>query len=444
MPRSHKLRNLWFCALTLGLQASPWAKGTTLSHGGGHAVAVEVRTDAQGKFTLIRGGKRYFIRGADGAGFFAELAAAGGNSVRTYGDESTDPVVFAEARQLGLTVLAGLWLPHTDEGFNYADPKQVRQLVQHLKRYVERYKNSPEILMWDVGNEVEADGSNPDIWRAIEQVASMVRATDPLHPVLTSLAEVTPEKIAALKKYDPSIEVLGINSYASIFTLASRLAAAGWNRPYVITEFGPPGPWGQVPTTSWKAPIEPTSTGKARFYYDAYEDAVAAHPHHCLGSYVYYWGIEPKIVTTHTWYEMFLPEGHEPLGAVESMKRAWTRTPRGGLAPQIHTLDSTARDAIVRPQSLQSAQVIARMPDGGHLRFTWEVRAESKALSGPPPPVIPGSIIQSSGRRVVFRAPLARGPYRLFVYVYGSTGYAATANFPFFVKSAVMSRPGIR
>ncbi|MBG7606195.1 MAG: hypothetical protein IZT58_16455, partial [Actinobacteria bacterium] len=48
------------------------------------AIPVELRQTEQG-WQLLRGGEPYFIRGAGGDGSLEQLAAAGANSVRTWG-----------------------------------------------------------------------------------------------------------------------------------------------------------------------------------------------------------------------------------------------------------------------------------------------------------------------------------------------------------------------
>ena len=47
------------------------------------------------------------------------------------------------------------------------------------------------------------------------------------------------------------------------------MKAAGFTRPYIVTEFGPFGFW-EVGSTAWKAPIEPSSTEKAQVYLKNY------------------------------------------------------------------------------------------------------------------------------------------------------------------------------
>ena len=173
--------------------------------------------------------------------------------------------------------------------------------------------------MWGLGNEMEGSGDNPVIWRTVNEIARIAKA-DPDHPTMTVIAEAGGRKIPQFMSLCPDVDVLGINSYAGLPTLPKRLAEAGLDRPYVITEFGPPGPW-EVRKTGWGGPVEPTSTEKARIYLDEYSFHRRPARGRCLGSYAFLWGHKQE--ATATWFGMFLPSG-ERLGAVDAMTFAWT------------------------------------------------------------------------------------------------------------------------
>ena len=162
------------------------------------------------------------------------------------------------AQELGLTVTVGIWLGQERQGFNYNDPGSVRQEVEKARAFFRRYRRHPALLMWGLGNEMEGSGDNPVIWRTVNEIARVAKSEDPDHPTMTVIAEAGGRKISQFMSLCPDIDVLGINSYGGLPTLPKRLADAGLNRPYVITEFGPPGPW-EVRKTSWGAPVEPTS-----------------------------------------------------------------------------------------------------------------------------------------------------------------------------------------
>ena len=94
------------------------------------AIPVKVERGKDG-WQLIRGGKPYLIRGAGGDASLKALAAAGANSVRTWGADGIDARL-DEAHALGLSVTVGIWLGHERHGFDYDDEAQVAAQVKQL------------------------------------------------------------------------------------------------------------------------------------------------------------------------------------------------------------------------------------------------------------------------------------------------------------------------
>ena len=70
------------------------------SAGAAEAIPVELRKTENG-WQLTRGGKPYLIRGAGGDGSLEALAAAGANSVRTWGADDLGALL-GNAHALGL------------------------------------------------------------------------------------------------------------------------------------------------------------------------------------------------------------------------------------------------------------------------------------------------------------------------------------------------------
>ncbi len=440
----------WFLLCVAMLAVSGGLEGLVASPTEGRSVrghpTVKITRSEKG-YQLLRNGQPYFIKGGGGWRYLDQLKAAGGNSLRTWG-APTDGALLDKAQELGLTVTFGIWLGHKDHGFDYNDPKQVKDQFGKAKAIVERYKDHPALLIWGVGNEMEGvEGMergwvDPAVWTAVEDVAKMIKREDPDHPVVTVVAEFNAEKIAAIKKYCPSLDALGINSYGTMLTLPERLRKAGWGKPYIVTEFGPAGPW-QTQTTPWGAPIEESSTLKAYDYLCRYYAAVASQDGWCLGSYVYLWGMEERDVSkTHTWYAMFMPGGGERLGAVEAMTLAWTGKFPDNRAPEIIFCQTDAAFEEVVPGSQHTAAIFARDPDGDPLEVRWEVRPEIPTLAGPAPQPLPECILHADGMRLTYGVPKKPGGYRLFIYIYDRKGNGASANIPFLVKAESVAGPG--
>jgi len=404
--------------------------------GGGSVVTVTKGPDG---YQLLRNGEPYTVRGAGGETHLELLKAAGGNSIRTWGAERQGALL-DRAHALGLSVTIGIWLGHERHGFRYDDPKQVADQLAQARRFVEQYRSHPALLLWGVGNEMEASGGNPAVWKAVNDVARMIQQVDPHHPTMTVVAEIGGSKVPMLRRHCPDVDLLGVNSYGGLATLPRRLRTAGWDRPYLVTEFGPRGHW-EVGKTPWGAPIEPTSTEKARTYREGYERAVAAQRGWCLGAYAFLWGHKQE--ATATWFGMLLPVpgGVERLGAVDAMTYAWTGRWPENRAPEVEALECEAGGQEVAPGARLTAEVRARDPEGDALTARWEVRSESadRREGGDQeslPPAHPESIVEARGLSLVFRAPSRPGPYRLFVTLHDGRGSAATANVPFLVREA--------
>ena len=238
-------------------------------------VPVELRQTEDG-WQLLRGGEPYFIRGVGGDASLERLAALGANSIRTWGVENAAEIL-DEAHAHGLTVTLGVWLEHESEGIDYDDPEQVAAEFEKMREAVLKYRDHPALLLWGVGNEVEGFGSgdDPAIWKALNDIAAMVKELDPHHPTMVVTSEAGGGRIAKLHRDSPAVDIHGINTYGGAPSLVERLRQAGATKPFVITEFGPLGAW-EMPDTAWGAPIEQTSSQKAAYYRESYEKAVIA------------------------------------------------------------------------------------------------------------------------------------------------------------------------
>jgi len=409
------------------------------------AIPVELKKTEQG-WQLLRDGKPYFIRGAGGDAPLDQLAAAGANSIRTWGADDLDKRL-DEAHALGLSVTVGIWLGHERHGFDYNDKAQVDEQFEKARQAVLRYKDHPAVLLWGIGNEMEGfdSGDNPAIWRAVNDIAVMIKKLDPLHPTMTVTAEIGGERIDSVHKRCPAVDIHGINSYGGAPSIAERLREGGASKPYVLTEFGPPGTW-EVGENAWGAPVEMTSTQKAAFYRQSYEKAITSQPGFALGSYVFNWGF--KMEATATWFGMFLPDGAR-LGAVDTMSELWSGRPPVKPVPTLEPLvlegDANAEQGVgqgVDPGAEVRVRATITSPMSESATVRWVLHRESGDYNTggdfrPMLPEIEGVILEGDGQGARLRMPEYPGPYRLFLYVYDGEGGAAMANVPLLVKGEV-------
>lgn len=392
-----------------------------------------------GQFLLTRDGEPYRIKGVGGDQFLAELAEAGGNSIRTWGAEQLGTAL-DQAQKHGLTVCAGLWLGHERHGFDYQDAAAVRQQLEKTLADVRKYKDHPALLMWGIGNEMEGDGTDPLIWKAVNEIAREVKRIDPSHPTMTVIAELGDGaiKLKNLERFCPDVDIVGVNSYGGIPTLASRYKASGISKPYIVTEHGPAGPW-ETGKTAWGAPIELTSTEKGKAFANGYLSAVLEQPDLCLGSYAFLWGHKQE--TTATWFGMLLPDGSR-LAAVDAMSEAWTGSAPNNRCPQIASL-RVDRTQNLKPGSTINATVSVSDLETDRLTIKWILRSDAGTIgvggdAQEAETTLEGAI-QANKDKAVVTVPVGKGGYRLFAYVYDGQGGAAVANVPIYVDGKVMA-----
>jgi hypothetical protein len=408
------------CLFTLSVAATLVAASPAAS-----AATVEVDRDA-----ILVDGKPFAVVGAAGQTRFMLLKQLGATTVRTYGEETG--FVLDEAQKVGLKVIAGFWLEHPRRGFSYRDLAQVGPQLQRLTEFVNRFKDHPALLMWGLGNEVEADvADDAHVWSGIEEAAKLVRRLDPKHPTLAVLAEAGNDKVQRFRRHAPSVQVLGVNSYGDALpSLPDRVRAQGWKGPLIITEMGPLGQW-QAPRTPWNAAIEPSSDEKAALlsrWFTALQPKVQ-------GQIVFYWGQKQEV--TPTWHSLLLQSG-EYTRTAEAMAAAWGgNTPQGNRAPRIALFRFPQGNEWNRDQSVR-AEIAVEDPDNDPFGVVWQVMAESTDLktfgdAEAVPPVFPQAA-REPGPKGVTIAGLQPGTYRLYVTVRDGRGAAATANLPFRVK----------
>lgn len=410
------------------------------------AIPVQLEKTDQG-WRLLRDNEPYFIRGAGGGHSLEQLAAAGANSIRTWDadkvrGEDDVGVLLDEAHALGMTVTVGIWLGHERHGFDYSDAEQVAVQFQRATAIVERYKDHPAVLLWGIGNEMEGfdDGDNPAIWRAVNDIAAAVKKIDPNHPTMTVTTFVHGARIDFVHRHCPAIDIHGVNAYGAAAIVHEKLRAGKATKPFILTEFGPLGPW-ESATTEWGAPYEQTSTEKAGFYRQNYQEGVLKQTDLALGAYAFLWG--HKMEATPTWFGMWLDDGSR-LEAVDVMSELWSGHLTDLSAPTIEKLTIDG-DPQLDPGQLLTARVIASDPDGDDLTARWALTRDSDdLLTGgdfrPEQPLIDEAIVESSTAAATVRMPPEPGHYRLFYYVFDGAGYAATANVPLRVKGEARVR----
>lgn len=401
------------------------------------AIKVEVKQEADGSWQLYRGDKPYYVKGAGGTDHLDMLVEAGGNTVRTWSIADARKIL-DEAHSKGLTVLVGMWMGQERQGFDYSDPWGVEDQLRRFRDDVRAIKDHPAILAWGVGNECDLFYTDYNVWDAAEEICAMLHEEDPNHPTMVVTAGIDVAEIQMIQERAPSVDIMGFNTYGDVKIVSRVVDRAGWDGPYMVTEWGTDGHW-EVAKTDWGVPIEPTGTEKENNFRDRYAEFIASDQEQCVGSFCFLWG--QKQETTPTWYGMFLEDG-TPSARVDAMMDAWGRPP-SNRAPKIESylFDGKTPYDNVRLSGGDVVNIEAKLsdPEGKPIEVKWELLPESTDIrSGGDaearPEAMPISISGSSKRGYRFKAPKRKGPYRLFMYVYDDSGRAVSANFPFYIQ----------
>ncbi len=387
-------------------------------------------------FQLLRNGKPYYVNGAGGYKYLELLKDIGGNSIRTWGTGNAQKIL-DDAHANGLTVCIGLWAGHERHGFDYNDEYAVTAQLKSFEQDILRYKDHPALLMWAVGNEVDLFYKNFRVWNAVEEIAKIIKEIDPNHPTMTITAGIDPSEVYMIKNYCPSIDILGVNTYGGIHYLSDAVRMFGWEKPYMVTEWGPYGHW-ESPYTSWGVAIEATSKEKAEFRDLSYQ-YIKEDLELCLGSYAFLWGYKQEY--TPTWYPLFSKEG-EATQSVDVLNKHWGNSDRNK-APIIHSFLLNDKDKkesvkIKRGKSCVFTYEVAD-PENDSLVYIFQLMPEStdKKSGGDfekTPEPITFKVIEKLNNKIVIKAPSRSGPYRFFIYIRDNNNNVATANFPFYVK----------
>ncbi|MCX5782242.1 MAG: hypothetical protein NT145_06015 [Elusimicrobia bacterium] len=140
-------------------------------------------------------------------------------------------------------------------GTDYTDPQQQENMLDSVKKMVEKYKDQPYILMWVLGNENnygipgipgKTPGSGcrakqqPDAYyEFVNKAAALIKSLDPeKRPVAVSNGDLLYLDICAQKA--PEVDVFGCNSYRGEQGFGNLFwdVKNAFDRPVLITEYG--------------------------------------------------------------------------------------------------------------------------------------------------------------------------------------------------------------
>jgi len=393
-----------------------------------------------GKFTLLRNGEPFLIRGGSGYTHLATLAASGGNTIRVW-DTTNLRQILDDAAANHLAVIVGL--PFQYDTTRSFDAKKTLDQCNDLIRVVSRYKHHPALLVWCVGNELgfPFDERYSDFYQAFGKMVDMIHTEDPDHPVTTTIFNVYSRYVFnVLRK--TNIDFISFNVFNKLPDVKRKLRWLTWfwQGPYLLSEWGIDGPWTGTEQTAWGAYIENSSTKKAEMYRERYEKDIPHTDPRFLGSLVFFWGQKQEY--THTWFSMFDEEGNRS-ESVSLMQYLWTGRYPDHMPPRVNYMlmdkQGAPSNLIYRPNVRVHAEVILLQPDSNITRIQWEllpedwyhVKGEDTKPQKPHP--LERLVRVGQGLTAEVTTPSSEGPYRLFAKLYDQFGNFSTCNIPFYV-----------
>jgi hypothetical protein len=211
----------------------------------------------------------------------------------------------------------------------------------------------------------------------------------------------------------------------------------GWDKPYMVTEWGPYGHW-ESPMTTWGVAVEATSKEKANFRDVAYK-SIIEDVELCLGSYAFLWGYKQE--QTPTWYGLFTKEGNATQ-SIDVLNNYWSNNHRNK-APIIHSflLNNQDKKESIKIKRRKECIFIFEVTDADNdeleLEFVLMPESTDKKSGGDfekKPEPISFKVVKNSNNKIILKSPEKSGAYRFFIYIRDNNKNVATANIPFYVK----------
>ncbi|MGF1555023.1 glycoside hydrolase family 2 TIM barrel-domain containing protein [Paucihalobacter sp.] len=397
------------------------------------------------KFTLIRNGQPFEIKGAAGDSNIKMISEIGGNTLRVY-DTVNIKNILNEAHDSNLAVILDIPLPRYDKDyFNYEDENYQKNLKKSIQDLVNRHKNHPALLMWNLGNEVDFPFSilGNGFTNTYNDLVNLIHESDPNHPISTTITGRR-SNIFSLFFFSPKLDIYGFNTFGALYELDDRFSTLGpinGKFPFYLSEWGSNGPW-ENGTTSWGVPIEPFSSEKAKQIEQNYKLVEGYNKTNCVGSLIFYWGNKQE--STHTWFSLF-DENDLKSHQIETLLNLWnvsTTNPKRFHINHIKINNQAIVDSLILNRGDTAKAQINLSYHGDSLKrhdltYKWELYPEAWQYqfsdNQVKPKKVAGYIVEDLKDQIIFKTPKKEGPYRLFVTIYDTDNYFATANLPFYI-----------
>ncbi len=380
--------------------------------------------EVNGKRLYIKGVGCGLAKGKKGQDYLKLAKELGANTVRTWGTDQGTKQYLDQAYKYGLYVCAGIWFNFVDDkGWpSYiGNSKYKKRKEREVLDYVNSFKDHPSILLWNVGNETIYWTKDPKqriaIARFLEELVQKIHKIDPNHPVLYSCA-CDYQELKIIKEHVPSLDIVGINSYGSIRFSQGKWDYLGFNIPYIITEFGPYGPWDR-PKDINGVSIEQTDREKALLY-KYYLREIQEFKGYNLGAFAFHLGETTQ--ESMTWWN--INEGNSKRESFWVIHDIYTRKKTKRNLPRIKRF-TLSKYRGIRPEEFIEVFV---EPEGKNLKYSYKISTAFEGILRYYVNEWVETEIQGQGNKVKIKAPKKEGLYRVYCFLRDRKGNITTFN----------------
>lgn len=170
---------------------------------------------------------------------FALLRAMGCNTIKIY-KPPTQIAAMDAAYLNGIYVIMDYSISWSAD---VSDPATRESIKNGFLDMVNTWKDHPAVLMWNLGNEMNAHVSSLSNWYSlVNECAQAAHSVDPNHPVTAACQDVTGGIEGQIASFDSSVPDMDIwsvqiyrgNSFGGLFTSFASKSS----KPLLLTEFG--------------------------------------------------------------------------------------------------------------------------------------------------------------------------------------------------------------
>ena len=358
------------------------------------------------------------------------IKAMGANTIRRYGISEFDDNIIRITKSEGLNIIFDFKL---DPAIDYQKDKEKRdKLEKKILKFVKRHQGDNTIIAWNLGNETWGLLRNHyyqpylsivrrSYIQFVEHLAEKIREIDQTRPIMVAM-EHTRELSAELSdwnQYGKSLDMVGVNSYylENISTLGNIINTYYPQKPYIVSEFGPPGYWDtnlnhyQVDSIIEEA----SDKTKAHHYTMQWKTFISPDHRHLLGGIAYCW--HERIEGTSTWYGITDFRGRKK-PVYYALQEEWTGKTK---APVFPIIDIHWGQKDLHPGKYATFNAIQLTDNYVETSYEWALETADGKEN------FPGYIRTfGNGDHITMKVPAKTGHYRLYLYAFDKYGNATT------------------